>query len=398
VAPGLAPGAVTGALQYYDGRMDDARHTLAVARTAAACGAQVLSRARVVDVLTTDGRVTGVLAEDVLTGDRHQVRARAVVNAAGVWAAEVQAMAAEPTFAVRPAKGVHLLFPAEAFESSAGVLARAEDSVIICRRWFGQWLLGTTDTAYDGDLARPTVERADVDYLLRNMNRYLARPLTRQQALGAFAGLRPLLVPVGGDRATTSALSRDHTVVEAPAGLVTIVGGKYTTYRTMAADAVDACAVPLGRSLPPSTTADVPLVGAAGWQAMRHRAEALAGEYGVDADQVRRMLGRYGDEVPDVLAPVRSAPELGRPLPGAAGYLAAEYLYAVTHEQALTLTDVLTRRTHVAIEQPDSGEQVAPAVAALVAPVLGWDAARRQREVDDHLASVRADRAALAAS
>jgi glycerol-3-phosphate dehydrogenase len=275
-------------------------------------------------------------------------------------------MAAEPTFAVRPAKGVHLLFPHEAFESSTGVLARAEDSVIICRRWFGHWLLGTTDTQYDGDLARPTVERTDVDYLLRNINRYLARPLTR-----------------------------DHSVVEAPAGLVTIVGGKYTTYRTMARDAVDACAGPLGRGLPPSTTADVPLVGAAGWHTIRQRADALAREHGVDADQVRRLLGRYGDEVPDVLAPLRSNPELGKPLPGAPGYLAAEYLYAVTHEQALTLSDVLTRRTHVAIEQPDSGEQVAPDVAALVAPVLGWDTARQQREVDDHLASVRGDRAAL---
>jgi glycerol-3-phosphate dehydrogenase len=394
-APVLAPGAITGALQYYDGRMDDARHTLAVARTASGCGAHVVSRARVVDVVTGGGRVEGVVAEDVLTGERHDVRARAVVNAAGVWAAKVQAMAAEPTFAVRPAKGVHLLFPREAFDSSTGVLARAEDSVIICRRWFGHWLLGTTDTAYDGDLARPTVERADVDYLLRNINRYLARPLTTDQALGAFAGLRPLLVPVSGDRATTSALSRDHTVVEAPVGLVTIVGGKYTTYRTMASDAVDACAGPLGRTLPTSTTADLPLVGAAGWPEVRNGADALAAACGVAADQVRRMLGRYGDEVPDVLAPVRSDPALGAPLAGAPGYLAAEFLYAATHEQALTLTDVLTRRTHVAIEQRDGGERVAPEVAALVAPVLGWDADRQRREVADHLASVRADRAAL---
>jgi glycerol-3-phosphate dehydrogenase len=184
--------------------------------------------------------------------------------------------------------------------------------------------------------------------------------------------------------------------VEAPAGLVTIVGGKYTTYRTMARDAVDACAAPLGRTLPASTTADLPLVGAAGWPAVRDRADAMAAEWRVDAGQVGRMLGRYGDEVPDVLAPVRSDPALGQPLAGAPGYLAAEFLYAATHEQALTLTDVLTRRTHVAIEQRDGGEQVAPAVAALVAPVLGWGAERQRREVDDHLATVRADHAALA--
>jgi len=394
-APALAPDVITGALQYYDGRMDDARHTLAVARSASEHGALVVSHARVVDVLTTGDRVRGVLAEDLVTGDRHEVPARAVVNAAGVWAAQVQALAGEPTFAVRPAKGIHLLFPAEAFDSSTGVLARAEDSVIICRRWFGHWLLGTTDTPYTGDLAHPTVERSDVDYLLHNINRYLVRPLTREQALGAFAGLRPLLVPVRGDRATTSALSRDHSVVESPRGLITVVGGKYTTYRTMARDAVDACAGPLGSTLPPSPTAELPLVGAAGWQAVRNRVPSLADEYGVDVDGVRRMLGRYGDEVPDVLEPVRADPALGKPLPGAPGYLPAEFLYAVTHEQALTLSDVLTRRTHVAIEQRDGGRQVAADVAALVAPVLGWDAARQAREVADHLASVQPDRAAL---
>ncbi len=394
-APGLAPDALTGAVQYADGRLDDARHTLAVARTASAYGAHVVSRAPVVDVRVAGGRVTGVVVADVAGGDRHEVRARAVVNAAGVWAAQVQAMAGASTFSVRPAKGVHLLFGPEAFDSRSGVIARADDSVVVLRRWFGNWLLGTTDTGYDGTLVTPTVEAADVHALLGSINRYLARPLTTEQALGAYAGLRPLLAPLRRDRVTTSALSRDHSVVESPPGLVTVVGGKYTTYRTMARDAVDTTARALGRALPRCATARVPVVGAAGWPAMRHRTDAIARDTGVDVGHVVRLLGRYGDEVPEVLAPVRTDASLGRPLAGAPGYLAAEYRYAATHEQAMTLEDVLTRRTHVAIEERDGGEAVAPAAAAVVAPVLGWDAARQAREVDDHLASVRADRAAL---
>jgi glycerol-3-phosphate dehydrogenase len=304
-------------------------------------------------------------------------------------------MAGAAAFAVRPAKGVHLVVEQGAFDSRTGILARAEDSVIILRKWFGHWLLGTTDTAYDGDRRAPTVDAADVEYLLRNVNRYLARPLTRADVLGAFAGLRPLLAPVARDAATTSALSRDHMVVAGPDGMVTVVGGKYTTYRLMARDAVDAAGRALGRPLPPSPTAELPLAGAAGWRAVANRVPRLAADHGVPEEHVRRMLSRYGDEVPAVLAPVRTDPSLGRPLPGAGGYLPAEFRYAVTHEGACTLADVLTRRTRLAIEQPDGGSAAAPAVAALIAPLLGWDADRQAREVAAHRAEVQRDRTAL---
>ncbi|MEN3265962.1 glycerol-3-phosphate dehydrogenase/oxidase [Pseudonocardia sp.] len=397
-APGLAADVVTGAVQYYDGRMDDARHTLAVARTAAALGAHVLSHARVVGVLREGPRVAGVVVEDALRGDRFDVTASVVINAAGVWAADVQAMAGSASFAVRPAKGVHLLVEQGAFDSRTGLLARAEDSVIILRRWFGHWLLGTTDTTYTGDRRAPTVEQADVDYLLRNVNRYLGRPLSRSDVLGAFAGLRPLLAPVTRDAATTSALSRDHTVVTEPAGMVTVVGGKYTTYRRMARDAVDAAGCELGRALPPSPTAEMPLLGAAGWRAVGNRVPRLAAEHGVPADHVHRMLHRYGAELPAVLAPVRDDPALGRPLRGAEGYLPVEFRYAVTHEGAATLSDVLTRRTHLVIERTDGGTAAAPAVAALLAPLLGWDETRQAREVAEHRAEVERDRTALASA
>jgi glycerol-3-phosphate dehydrogenase len=390
-APGLNPAVVTGGLRYYDGRMDDARHTLAVARTAARYGAQLVSYARVTGIRRDGDRVTGVEAVDTESGDGFHVAGRVVINAAGVWAAQVQAMAGAANFQVTPAKGVHLVVAQDAFESSTGILARAEDSVIILRKWFGHWLLGTTDTPYQGDLSNPPVETADVEYLLRNVNRYLARPLDRSALLGAYAGLRPLLAPAparvrgeaGGaaTSAVTSALSRDHTVLEEPAGLITVVGGKYTTYRVMAKDAVDASARALGGSLPPSPTARLPLVGAPGWQAVGNRIPRLATEYGVEESALDRMLHRYGDELPAVLAPILGEPDLARPIPGTGEYLPAEFRYAATHEGAVRLADVLARRSRLAIERPDGGASAASKVAALVGPLLGWDEARQAREV-----------------
>jgi glycerol-3-phosphate dehydrogenase len=390
-APGLDPDVVIGGLQYPDGRMDDARHTLAVARTAAACGAHVVTYARVTGVdRDGTGRVVGVQAEDVLGGGGFAVSTRAVVNAAWVWAAQVQQLAGAHTFTVAPAKGVHLLVRAEAFDSTTGILARAEDSVIILRRWYGHWLLGTTDTPYEGDLRNPTAEPEDVDYLLRNVNAFLRRKIERTDLLGTYAGLRPLLAPAGpGSAKTTSALSRDHAVIEAPQGLVTIVGGKYTTYRIMARDAVDAAARSLGRTLPPTPTASLPLVGAVGWRVAANQLPRLAAEYGVPEPTLRRMLHRYGDELPDVLAPIRDDPSLGVPIAGTAGYLPVEFLRAVTHEGASTLDDVLSRRTHVAIEEPDAGTGHADEVAGLIAATLGWDETRQKEEVTAYDAQPR---------
>jgi glycerol-3-phosphate dehydrogenase len=314
-APGLDPEVVIAGLQYPDGRMDDARHTLAVARTAAQYGAHVITHARVTGVRTgADGRASGVTARDVHSGDEFDVSARVVVNAAGVWAAEVQQLAGAHTFTIAPAKGVHLLVRKEAFDSQTGILARAEDSVIILRKWYGHWLLGTTDTPYDGDKSNPTATKEDIDYLLRNVNKLLKRKIGRADLLGTYAGLRPLLAPAGpGSASTTSALSRDHSTMEAPAGMVTIVGGKYTTYRVMARDAVDAAARSMGRELPPTPTAPAGdrVRGARGDPAadaapLRRRAARRAG-----ADPRRRGAGlpdhRHGG------LPARGVPPRGHP-------------------------------------------------------------------------------------
>ena len=389
-APGLDTDVVIAGLQYPDGRMDDARHTLAVARTAASFGAQVITYARVTGVRTgPDGRASGVTVHDAQGGDEFEVSARVVVNAAGVWAAEIQQLAGAHTFTIAPAKGVHLLVRQEAFDSTTGILSRAEDSVIILRRWYGHWLLGTTDTPYTGDKNHPVAEKEDIDYLLRNVNTLLRRKIGRADLLGTYAGLRPLLAPAGADASSTSALSRDHAVIEAPDGMVTIVGGKYTTYRPMARDAVDAAARSMGREIPPTPTETLPLVGAPGWQVIRNQLPSLAARFGVPEATLRRMLHRYGAELPEVLAAADGDRSLLVPIEHTAGYLPVEFRYAVTHEGARTLDDVLTRRTHVAIEDPDAGVGAAEEVAELVAPVLGWDAVRQQREVAAYRAQPR---------
>ncbi|WP_017610304.1 glycerol-3-phosphate dehydrogenase/oxidase [Nocardiopsis xinjiangensis] len=383
-APGLAP-SVTGAIRFYDGRMDDARHTLAVARTAAREDAAVLTHTRVTGALLEGERVCGLRLADELSGREVEVRAGSVINAAGVWAADVQRLAGPASFSVRPAKGVHLLVDGDAFDSDSGLIARAEDSVIVLRRWYGNWLLGTTDTAYDGDRATPSVEASDVGYLLRNVNRYLSRPLTRADVLGAYAGLRPLLSAAGGPGAT-SALSRDHTVITGPAGMVTVVGGKYTTYRVMAREAVDAAARSMGRDPGPSRTADLPLVGADGRAEAASGLDRLAAEAGTSRAAAERMLHRYGGELPELLR--GGEREM-------AGHLDSELRRAVTHEGAMTLSDVLVRRTRVSLTAESGGTEAAPEIAGMLAPLLGWSADRADREVERFRAEIGHDRAAL---
>ncbi|NYH89117.1 glycerol-3-phosphate dehydrogenase/oxidase [Actinopolymorpha rutila] len=400
--PGLRPDDITGAVQYHDVRVDDARHTMTLARTAAGLGATVLTRTRVVGMLRDGQRVTGVRVHDLEDGGHVDVLAGVVVNAAGVWADEVQSLGGSPSIAVRPAKGVHLVVPADRIDSRTGLIARTSDSVFIIRKWFDHWLMGTTDTPWDHDRGHPVASREDVDYLLGQANRWLKHPLGDADVVGVYAGLRPLLagVPVrtrGGsdgsaDSATTAALRRDHTVVEQPAGLVTVVGGKYTTYRLMARDAVDATGRSLGRTIPASSTDKLPLLGATGYVAVRHQRDRLAREAGLEPEQVEHLLGRYGALTPEVLDLLADRPELARPLPGASHYLAAEVAYAARSEGALHLMDALARRTRVFMETADRGVAAAPEAARVMASVLGWDEERRAAEVAAYTTAVEAER------
>jgi glycerol-3-phosphate dehydrogenase len=285
--------------------------------------------------------------------------------------------------------------PREKITGDAGLILRTETSVLFVIPWKNHWLVGTTDTDWNLDLAHPAATRSDIDYLLERVNDVLVTPLTQDDIQGVYAGLRPLLA---GESEETSALSREHAVAQVVPGLISIAGGKYTTYRVMAADAVDAAAEELPKRVQPSCTDRVPLLGADGFFAMRNQIDTLAAEYGLHPHRIRHVLERYGSMIRDVLDPGLVDAALLQTVPGAADYLMAELRYAVTHEGALHVEDVLTRRTRISIEYPHRGVDCADLVAGVMADILGWDAATRAREVEAYVDRVEAERASQSRS
>lgn len=389
--PSLRDDALIGGITYYDAQVDDARYVSSLARTASFYGAHVASRVRVEGFLTVGERVVGVQAHDLQTGERFEIHARQVVNATGVWTDDTQAMVGERgQFKVRASKGVHLVVPRDRFQSKMGLLLRTEKSVLFVIPWGRHWLIGTTDTDWNLDKAHPAATAADIDYLLEQVNKVLGVPLTREDVEGVYAGLRPLLA---GESDETSKLSREHIVAHSVPGLVVIAGGKWTTYRVMAKDAIDEAAAALDAKVPESTTADIALLGAEGYQAAWNKRSKIARVFGVHKVRIEHLLGRYGTLTDELLDLIRARPELNHPLPGADDYLEAEVVYAVTHEGALHLDDVLARRTRISIEAWDRGVSAAPVAAKLMAEVLGWDAAHEKQEVSFYLKRVTAERA-----
>jgi glycerol-3-phosphate dehydrogenase len=393
-APGVRPDAMVGAIQYHDAQLDDARHTLALARTAAMYGALCANRVKVSEFLREGERVVGVRARDVETGADLEVRARQVVNATGVWTDDVQALLGERgPFSIRASKGIHLVVPRQRIRATTGLIMRTDTSVLFVIPWGRHWVLGTTDTEYSYNKAHPAASASDIDYVLSQVNRVLADPLTRDDVEGVYVGLRPLVSAGPGGAAPTSRVSREHVVASPVPGLVVVAGGKYTTYRVMAADAVDEAARNLPQRVPASITAEVPLVGAEGYRALWNSRLRLAEESGLHVARIEHLLRRYGDDVHDLLALVAARPELALPLPGAEDHLCAEVVYAATHEGARHLDDVLARRTRISIEAWDRGVAAARPAAELLVPVLGWDAATVDREVGLYEARVEAERA-----
>ena len=388
--PSLRSDALTGAVQYYDAQVDDARHTMELARTAAHYGAHVANRVAAVGFLRQGERVTGIRAVDKLTDEEFEVNARQIVNATGVWTDDTQAMVGERgQFHVRASKGIHLVVPRDRIHSSTGLILRTEKSVLFVIPWGRHWIIGTTDTDWALDKAHPAATRTDIDYVLDHVNRVLQTPLTHEDVEGVYAGLRPLLA---GESESTSKLSREHVVAHSAPGLVVVAGGKYTTYRVMAKDAVDEAVQAISRRVPESTTETVPLVGAVGYAAVWNQRHTLAKDAGLHVARVEHLLRRYGVLAQEVLDLVAARPELGEPLEGAEDHLRAEVVYAASHEGALHLTDVLTRRTRISIEAWDRGVSAAPHAAALVAPVLGWDEQRTAEEIAIYLGRVEAER------
>ncbi|MFE0761348.1 glycerol-3-phosphate dehydrogenase/oxidase [Streptomyces smyrnaeus] len=390
VAPALKKEALVGALQYYDAQVDDARFVATLVRTAAEYGALAANRARVVSFLREGERVVGARIEDLEQGGEYEVRARQVVNATGVWTDDTQGLIAERgQFHVRASKGIHLVVPKDRINSTTGLILRTEKSVLFVIPWGRHWIIGTTDTDWDLDKAHPAASSADIDYLLDHVNSVLAVPLTRDDVEGVYAGLRPLLA---GESEATSKLSREHTVAHPVPGLVVIAGGKYTTYRVMAKDAVDEAVHGLDHRVADCVTEQVRLAGAEGYHALWNGRARLAQRAGLHVARVEHLLGRYGSMTEEVLDLIEKDPKLGEPLPAADDYLKAEVVYACTHEGARHLDDVLTRRTRISIETFDRGARSARECAELMASVLGWDSDQVDREVEHYEKRVEAER------
>jgi glycerol-3-phosphate dehydrogenase len=391
LAPSLKKSALVGALQYYDGQVDDARHTMELARTAASYGAHVANRVKVTGFLRQGERVTGVQAKDLETGREFEVRAKQVVNATGVWTDDTQALVGERgQYHVRASKGIHLVVPKDRIQSSTGMILRTETSVLFIIPWGRHWLIGTTDTDWHFDKAHPAATSRDIEYLLDHVNAVLSTPLTREDVEGVYAGLRPLLA---GESEVTSKLSREHVVAHAAPGLVVVAGGKYTTYRVMAKDAIDAVANALDERVPKCATKDIPLIGAEGYQAMWNQRHLIAQRSGLHVARIEHLLNRYGALIDEVLALVEKDPSLGEQLPGTQDYLKAEIVYGALAEGARHLDDALARRTRISIEAWDRGVGAAEAAARLMAPVLGWDEEQIDREVVYYLRRVESERA-----
>ncbi|WP_378145259.1 glycerol-3-phosphate dehydrogenase/oxidase [Cnuibacter sp. UC19_7] len=389
--PSLAPDALIGGLTYYDAQVDDAKYVSTLVRTAAAYGAHAASRLNVVEFLRQGERVVGVTVHDLETDERFDIRAKQVVNATGVWTDDTQSLAGtRGKFHVRASKGIHLVVPRDRFHGKSGLILRTEKSVLFVIPWGRHWLIGTTDTDWNLDKAHPAATAADIDYLLEHVNSVLSVPLTREDVEGVYAGLRPLLA---GESDQTSKLSREHLVAHALPGLVVIAGGKWTTYRVMAKDAVDEAVQAMDGRISASVTQDIALVGGEGYKAAWSRRARMAEESGLELAQVEHLLNRYGSLTGEVLELLASRPELAEPLPGADDYLQVEALYAATHEGALHLDDLLARRTRISIESWDRGVSAAPVAARLMADALGWDSARVDREVSTYLERVAAERA-----
>jgi glycerol-3-phosphate dehydrogenase len=384
--PALRANRVAAAFLYYDARTDDARLTLALVRTAVLDHGAVAANYAGVASLAKDGsgRVTGAVL-----ADGTQVRATSVVNATGVWADDVRALdeGVHPR-SIRPAKGIHVTVPAARLPCDiAAVLPVPKDRrSIFVVPWGSETYIGTTDTDYDGPIDDPVATAADIAYLLNAVNAATTAALTGSDVTGAWAGLRPLVRNAMTER--TADLSRRHRVDVAPSGLVTVTGGKLTTYRKMAADAVDAVASSRSR------TRRLPVRGAVGLAYLRR--PGAAARLGVSDAVLAHLVARYGAEAPRVLAPVRNDASLLDPLVPGLPYLRAEAVWAAREEMTVTLDDLLSRRTRALLRDREATADAAPAAASLVAPLLGWGPSDTAAQVAAFQASVARERDGVA--
>jgi len=393
--PDLKHEAAIGAVRYWDATVDDARLVTTIVRTAAEYGAAAASRTQVVGMSTTEGgTVTGATVEDLETGRRFEVRARQVITATGVWTEETETLAGtDGGLRVLASKGIHIVVPRDRIAGDTGLILQTEKSVLFVIPWSRYWVIGTTDTPWKMQLQHPVATAADIDYLLDHANTVLARPISRKDIIGTWAGLRPLLQPGTKEGTSSAKVSREHTVAAPTPGLTVIAGGKLTTYRVMAKDAVDFALGGRAHSLP-SITHTIPLAGAEGLKVLQRQSPTVARRYGWTQARLDHLLHRYGSLLRELTESVDAEQGLGEPLKGAPAYLRAEIAYAVTHEGALHLDDVLMYRTRLNYEQADRGLGAIDEIADIMAPLLGWDGETRTREITAYRERAEAEAAA----
>ena len=383
IAPSLRLDVITGGFQYFDAQVDDARHTMSIARTAAKYGAVITTRTRCEEVIKNGKRVVGAKIRDLISDELIDVRAKATIMASGVWSDQLhEKFGLKAGYSVRMSKGSHIVVPKSAINSESGVIIKTDLSVLFIIPWGEQWIVGTTDTDYQESREEPLASSDDVSYIINQANRVLEPKLRRDQVIGVFAGLRPL-VSTDPDSPTTK-LSREH-VVDSPApGFVSIAGGKYTTYRVMSKDAVDEAVNHLRRIVPDSTTENLAIIGAEGYSVLINKIPKLAKEYGLAEDTIRHLLDRYGSLFDELLAPAKDDSTLLEPLIEGLPYIKAEALYAITDEAALSIDDLLSRRTRIAFEASDSGLSITSYLGELLGKYVGLEKKEIDKSINEY--------------
>ena len=383
LAPTLVPEGLKDGYMYYDGQTNDVRLTLALIRTAAQFGATITNYTEVTSFISEHGRVTGVNVHDRLGDQQLTVHARHIVNATGIFAEEVEELTGtEPLVRIEPSKGVHLVLSREDLKlgDAAIVLPETEDKrILFIVPWESRAIFGTTDTG-TGDLDHPTASKEDIAYLLKYLNRYLTVKLTEENIISTYTGYRPLVSPRRPGRATAK-VSRTHAVLQSPSGLVTIVGGKLTTYRRMAQDTVDVLNRRYGSPVV-HPTQSLPLQGSAGWPFVQRELEKKGSALGLSHQTIAHLGKSYGAESLAILDLISGDPSLAQLLIDDLPYIRAEVVYATCYEMAVTPYDVLARRTSITLEDHQRGLGVVDEVAALMAKELQWTPEQQKSLVD----------------
>ena len=394
IAPSLRTDIVTGAIKYFDAQVDDARHTMEIARTAARHGAIIATGIRAESLLRDGKRVVGVKVKDSVSNSSFEIKATATIMCAGIWSDELhEKFGIKPGYSVTMSKGVHIVLPRSAIQSEAGIILKTQVSVLFLIPWGDKWIVGTTDTPYTGDRSEPVATNEDVDYILNEANRVLKPKIKREDIIGVYAGLRPLVSNI--KNSSTTKLSREHTVDRPVPGFISIAGGKYTTYRIMGKDAVDLAVNELRRITSDSVTDKLPAVGADGYHALVQQSAQIADLYGVTEECVIHLLNRYGSLISEVLEIVKRDSKMSERIDSSLPYIKAEIEYAASHEGARSVDDVISRRTRIAFESRDHGRSIAPEVATIISSILGWGLKERRASVSSYLALIDRENVAV---